>query len=68
MPRFQAAVFKLLVLLGPLFAALPATAAADRVIDATKAGVVGNGATLNTAGIQKVIDACAASGGGTSAA
>jgi polygalacturonase len=47
------------------FTALPVMAASDKVIDATKAGVVGDGTTLNTASIQKVIDDCAASGGGT---
>ncbi|MEO7932632.1 MAG: glycosyl hydrolase family 28 protein [Chthoniobacterales bacterium] len=40
-------------------------AAASTVIDATKAGVIGDGMTLNTASIQKVIDDCAAGGGGT---
>ena len=48
-----------------MFTALPVTAAADNVVDAMKAGVVGDGATLNTAAIQKVIDDCAAAGGGT---
>ena len=65
MPHFKATVFKLLVLIGPLFTALPVMAAADKVIDATKAGVVGDGATLNTASIQKAIDTCAAAGGCT---
>src|SRR5438552_8474626 len=46
--------------------ALPVMAAvADKVVDATKAGVVGDGTTLNTASIQKVIDDCTAGGGGT---
>jgi polygalacturonase len=40
-------------------------AAASTVIDATKVGVIGDGITLNTASIQKVIDDCAAGGGGT---
>src|SRR5579862_8608454 len=47
------------------FTALPITAAAENVIDATKAGVAGDGATLNTVPIQKAIDACSAAGGGT---
>lgn len=64
MPRFKATLFKLLVLVCPLLAAAPA-AAADRLVDATKAGVVGDGATLNTAAIQKAIDECAARGGCT---
>lgn len=37
---------------------------ANQVLDVTKAGVVGDGTTLNTANIQKVIDECAAAGGG----
>ena len=40
-------------------------AAAGTVIDATQAGVIGDGTTLNTASIQKAIDNCAAGGGGT---
>jgi polygalacturonase len=43
----------------------PVIAAADQVIDATHAGVAGDGTTLNTARIQKAIDDCAAGGGGT---
>ena len=43
---------------------LPALAASDHVIDVTKAGVVGDGATLNTTSIQKTIDDCSAGGGG----
>ena len=57
----------LLGTLSILFAVMPATiAAADRVVDVTKAGVVGDGKTLNTASIQKAIDECAAGGGGVS--
>jgi polygalacturonase len=41
------------------------TAAADSVVDVTKAGAVGDGATLNTTAIQKAIDQCSAGGGGT---
>lgn len=62
MPHLKPTIFILLAALIPLFAALPVIAAADKVIDATKAGVVGDGTTLNTAGIQKVIDDCAAAG------
>lgn len=54
-----------LPVIGLLFTALPMLAAADKVIDATKAGVIGDGTTLNTAGIQKAIDECSAGGGGT---
>lgn len=57
-------------MLAPLPAANPEPASAapripDRTFDITKAGVVGDGATLNTVRIQKVIDDCAAGGGGT---
>lgn len=67
LPHFKATIFKLLAALSLLFTALPVTAAAaaDKVIDVTKAGVVGDGTTLNTASIQKVIDTCAATGGCT---
>ena len=54
MPHFKPTILKLLGALIPLFAALPA-AAADKVVDVTKAGVVGDGTTMNTAAIQKVI-------------
>lgn len=40
------------------------TAAPVQVTDATKAGIVGDGTTLNTAAIQKAIDECSAAGGG----
>lgn len=55
---------KPLVMVGLLLAALPGLSAADKVADAA-AGVVGDGVTLNTAAIQKVIDDCSAGGGGT---
>lgn len=48
-----------------LLAALPGIAAPQRVLEATQAGVVGDGVTLNTSRIQKAIDDCAAAGGGT---
>jgi polygalacturonase len=48
-----------------LFVMLPVLAVAETVVDVTNAGVVGDGVALNTPGIQKVIDNCAASGGGT---
>src|SRR5437879_5724513 len=69
MPHFKATNFKLLIAtVSLLFTALPpvmAAAASNKVINAAKAGVVGDGTTLNTASIQKVIDDCAAAGGGT---
>jgi polygalacturonase len=40
-------------------------AASGKSIDVTKIGVVGDGATVNTAAIQKAIDDCSADGGGT---
>ena len=52
-------------LLQPAVAETPVVATAGKMIDATKAGVVGDGATLNTASIQKAIDDCATAGGGT---
>ncbi|GAB3453769.1 glycoside hydrolase family 28 protein [Massilia terrae] len=55
---------KLLALACLLGVAMPAMAASQQVIDASKAGVIGDGATLNTASIQKVIDETAAGGGG----
>jgi polygalacturonase len=39
--------------------------APGKTVDVTKAGIVGDGAKLNTASIQKVIDDCSAAGGGT---
>lgn len=55
----------LLVGFGVFFSLRCAHALADQVIDATKAGIIGDGTTLNTAGLQKAIDDCSASGGGT---
>jgi polygalacturonase len=40
-------------------------AAPGKTVDVTKAGVVGDGATVNTAAIQKAIDTCSADSGGT---
>jgi polygalacturonase len=41
------------------------TAAPGKLIDVTKSGVIGDSMTVNTAAIQKAIDACSANGGGT---
>ena len=69
MLHFKATIFKtifnLFAAMSLLIAALPTMAATDKVIDITEAGAVGDGATLNTASIQKAIDDCAAAGGGT---
>lgn len=65
MSRFQAATVKLFTAISVLFALLPAMAAADNVVDVTKAGAVGDGSTVNTERIQKAMDDCAAAGGGT---
>ena len=63
MTHFKLTILQLLAALGLLFTALPVMAATPKVIDATRAGVVGDGVTLNTASIQKVIDYCTAAGG-----
>lgn len=44
MPNFTPTLFRLLAVLVPLLAALPAAGAAGRVIDANRAGVAGDGA------------------------
>jgi len=64
MSFFKKMILTLLPVVGLFFAALPVMGA-NQVIDATKAGVVGDGITLNTAAIQKVIDDSSAAGGGT---
>lgn len=56
-------IFNLSALAYLMLLAVPALAA-GRVVDASKAGAVGDGVTLNTANIQKVIDDTAAAGGG----
>jgi polygalacturonase len=62
--RFNRTIIKWLAAIG-LILTLPVLAVAETVIDATKAGVAGDGVVLNTVCIQKVIDDCAAGGGGT---
>jgi polygalacturonase len=64
MPYLKPTTWKLLVAISLFFIALPVMAA-EKVIDVTKVGVVGDGATLNTVSIQKAIDDCTAGGGGT---
>ena len=65
MVHLKKAICSLVPVICVLSTALRVKAAADRVIDATQAGIVGDGTTLNTARIQQAIDACSASGGGT---
>ncbi|HSH95680.1 MAG TPA: glycosyl hydrolase family 28 protein [Roseimicrobium sp.] len=62
-PKLAVALFALAVI--NLLFTPSVIAAAGTVIDATKAGAIGDGTTLNTASIQKAIDNCAAGGGGT---
>lgn len=52
MPHFRATIFIVLALIVPLFAALPAVEGADKVSDAAKAGMVGEGATTAAATVD----------------
>lgn len=61
----ETTICKLLLATALVFAAPTLTAGAANVIDATKAGALGDGTTLNTATLQKAIDDCSAAGGGT---
>ncbi|MGC3991741.1 MAG: glycoside hydrolase family 28 protein [Chthoniobacteraceae bacterium] len=64
MPQFKATLLTSLAALGLLFA--PSLSAAEpKIVDVTKAGVLGDGTTLNTTSLQKAIDDLAAAGGGT---
>jgi polygalacturonase len=57
--------FKLLPAIFFLLTTLAVMADSGRLVDATKIGALGDGATVNTTAIQKAIDACSADGGGT---
>lgn len=54
----------LIPVLALLLTALPVVADEAGLVDAATQGVIGDGKTLNTTGIQKVIDGCSAAGGG----
>ena len=65
MPQLKTIICSLLTATSLYFTALPVMAVPDKMIDATKAGAIGDGTTLNTVTIQKAIDDCAVAGGGT---
>jgi polygalacturonase len=65
MPAWKRSIFKLLPVVIFLLVELVVMVAHGKTVDATKAGALGDGATVNTAAIQKAIDACSADGGGT---
>ena len=65
MARFKKTILTLFPATLLMLTALSGLAAPDKIIDVTKVGVVGDGTTLNTISIQKAIDDCSASGGGT---
>jgi polygalacturonase len=65
MPARKKLIFKLLPVVIFILTASAVMAASGKLIDVTKMGVVGDGATLNTSVIQKAIDDCSADGGGT---
>jgi polygalacturonase len=65
MPAQKKSIFKLLPVLIFILTAAAGFAAPGKLIDVTKIGAVSDGETVNTAAIQKAIDACSADGGGT---
>lgn len=62
LPRSRRSFLAVVAALGLPFAA---SSGVGRVIDAPTAGIVGDGTTLNTPAIQRAIDDCSATGGGT---
>ena len=65
MPVREKTIPKLLPVLIFILTASAVMAASGKTVDATKMGIVCDGVTVNTAAIQKAIDACSADGGGT---
>jgi len=64
-PFLRAATFQCIASVCLSFSVPDILADDSRIIDVTRAGAVGDGTALNTAPIQKAIDECSASGGGT---
>jgi polygalacturonase len=58
-------VLPLVILLAFVVALPPVRAAAAKTFAAANCGIIGDGVTLNTIAIQKVVDVCSAQGGGT---
>ena len=65
MPARKKSIFTVLPVIIFILTASFVLAAPGKTVDATKVGVVGDGATVNTVTIQKAIDACSADGGRT---
>ena len=69
MQFYKSLIFNLFSLQTLIFSVLiltqPSTAADKKIIDVSRAGVIGDGATLNTGSLQKAIDKCSADGGCT---
>lgn len=65
MCNFKQIFFKIFGLIGLSIFIASSLLAADKSVDVTKVGAVGNGSTLNTIALQKAIDDCAGRGGCT---
>lgn len=64
MHRTNVLFLRCLIILCLVFFMAPPLAAVPKLVDASNAGIVGDGVTKSTAAIQKAIDDCAAAGGG----